>query len=95
MKLRSTIRAPSRYGGSESETPTAALLQSMRRAREQSSDVQSLDPTELGSGPSQRRPRKARPCEQTDRYHLDQTPAAFPTLDQPMPAAVGSPCPCN
>lgn len=89
MKLRSTIRAPARYGESESETPTAALLQSMRRAREASSDIKSPDQIEASS-PERRPSHRPRPKQHVVEYNPALPPAAFPTLNEPVPTQVGT-----
>ncbi|KAJ5578281.1 uncharacterized protein N7459_007245 [Penicillium hispanicum] len=86
MKLRSTIRPPERYGESEAETPTAALLQSMRRAREQSTDAQSQAPTESVPSPDQSYSRRPRPKPRIVQYDPTLPPAAFPTLSEPVPS---------
>lgn len=77
MKLRSTIRAPARYGESnETETPTSVLLQSMRRTRAQSHSA-SPNPYGLNENDS----IQAHVVEFDPRL----PPAAFPTLEQPCP----------
>ncbi|KAJ5752857.1 hypothetical protein N7520_009774 [Penicillium odoratum] len=74
MKLRATIRAPSRYGESNEESPTAVLLQSMRRARGESTLIQNPDgSTRL----FQRKPNI--------EFDPNLPPAAFPTVDLNRP----------
>lgn len=82
MDLRTTIRAPSRYGEGGSEDPTAALLRSIRSARGQSNgeDEQTIErPT------TKARHRKPPVRPKIVDYDPNLPPAPFPTLDQPRP----------
>ncbi|KAJ5091545.1 hypothetical protein NUU61_006415 [Penicillium alfredii] len=79
MKLRRIIRAPTRYG-EEAETPTLALLQAMRNAREDPMDG-SQEPVELlGKGV---RVRRQKPRPPIVPFDPNLPPAAFPSLDRP------------
>ncbi|KAJ5628019.1 hypothetical protein N7490_010247 [Penicillium lividum] len=74
MKLRASIRAPKRYGETNEESPTAVLLQSMRRARGESTLIQNPD----GSTRSfQRKPNI--------EFDPNLPVAAFPTVDLNQP----------
>ena len=91
MRLRSTIRPPERYGEADAETPTAALLQSMRQARERSCDVQAQGNPGTASGPNGSYLRDPRARPRIVNYNPTLPPAAFPTLNEPVPTPQSGP----
>lgn len=82
MNLRTTIRAPSRYGEGGSEEPTAALLRSIRSARGQSNGE---DEETIEQPTTKIRHRKPPVRPRIVDYDPNLPPAPFPTLDQPRP----------
>lgn len=85
MRLRTTIRAPTRYGEGVSPDKTASLLQSIRSAREQPNSEDATVP-DKDSTNVQRRPEPIRP--KIVEYNPNLPPAPFPTLDKPRPSGV-------
>lgn len=81
MKLRNSIKPPARFGELESEGSTAALLQSMRRARENGCD-EAGDLVELGNTASdvviRQRPTKRK--RESVPFDPSLPPAAFPSV---------------
>jgi hypothetical protein len=75
MKLRESIRAPVRYGGDESETPTRTFL---RPGTEELCDEESM---ELGESGRVQSHKKRKPT--ILKYNPDLPPAMFPSLDRP------------
>lgn len=82
MRLRSSIRAPTRYGEGISPDKTATLLQSIRSAREQPNGENGRSPDERNAK-IRRRSEPIRP--KTVEYNPNLPPAPFPTLDKPVP----------
>ncbi|KAJ5987307.1 hypothetical protein N7451_011672 [Penicillium sp. IBT 35674x] len=81
MNLRAKIRAPTRYGESSEESPTAALLESMRRSRAEITDARQ-DP----DGPHESHPFQRKLNVEFERKPLidfdpSLPPAVFPTVD--------------
>lgn len=83
MRLRSTIRAPVRYGEGESPDETASVLQSMRSARSQASTED--EPAEGNNNDRNVRRRREQVRPRIMEYDPNLPPAPFPTLDQPRP----------
>jgi len=81
MNLRTKIRAPTRYGESSEESPTAALLESMRRSRAETSDKTQDPDSPHESHPFQRQVRVEFERKPTIEYDPSLPPAAFPTVD--------------
>lgn len=83
MRLRTSIRAPTRYGEGVSPDKTATLLQSIRSARKQPNgeDGQASDErnTKIRLRSEPIRPKIA-------EYNPNLQPAPFPTLDKPVPS---------
>ncbi|KAJ5806628.1 uncharacterized protein N7503_004230 [Penicillium pulvis] len=81
MNLRTKIRAPMRYGESSEESPTAALLESMRRSRAETTEgIQDSDnPHE--SHPFQRKLNVEFERKSIIDFDPNLPPAAFPTVE--------------
>lgn len=82
MRLRTSIRAPTRYGEGVSPDKTATLLQSIRSAREQPNGEDGQAPDERNTK-IRRRSEPIRP--KIVVYNPILPPAPFPTLDKPVP----------
>ncbi|KAJ6109328.1 hypothetical protein N7486_001562 [Penicillium sp. IBT 16267x] len=81
MNLRTKIRAPTRYGECSEESPTAALLQSMRRTRtETNNEIRDPD-SPHNSHASQRKAKVQFQRKPNVEFDPRLPPAAFPTVD--------------
>lgn len=83
MRLRNTIRPPTRYGEGVSPDSTAELLQSIRSGREQTNGegapTLEANTTNIRHRPSPIRPRIV-------EYNPNLPPASFPTMNEPRPS---------
>ncbi|KAJ5658547.1 uncharacterized protein N7484_002196 [Penicillium longicatenatum] len=85
MNLRTKIRAPTRYGECSEESPTAALLQSMRRSRAEATDEIRKTSSPDGSHSLRREVKVEFQRKPLVEFDPSLPPAAFPTLDMTKP----------
>lgn len=83
MRLRTTIRPPTRYGEGVSPDSTAELLQSIRSGREQSTGEGTPVPEQVTTN-VRHRPEPLRP--RIVEFNPNLPPASFPTLNEPRPS---------
>ncbi|KAJ5554005.1 hypothetical protein N7513_003964 [Penicillium frequentans] len=81
MNLRTKIRAPTRYGESSEESPTAALLESMRRSRAETTDEKQDPDSPHESHPFQRKLNVEFERKPIIDFDPSLPPAVFPTVD--------------
>lgn len=84
MRLRTSIRPPTRYGEGVSPDNTASLLQSIRSAREQTNGEGTPDINQ-GTTTSRRGSVTVTICPKIIQYNPNLPPASFPTLNEPQP----------
>lgn len=84
MRLRTSIRPPTRYGEGVSPDNRASLLQSIRSSREQSNDEGTSDIGQRATT-SRRRSVTVTICPKIVEYNPNLPPASFPTLNEPQP----------
>lgn len=91
MRLRTSIRPPSRYGEGVSPDQTASLLQSIRSGREQTNGEEAQN---RGQGTTNVRHRAQPIRPRIVEHNPNLPPASFPTLNEPRPSgedAAGQP----
>jgi hypothetical protein len=88
MNLRTKIRAPTRYGEYSEESPTAALLQSMRRSRAEATDEIRKTSSPDGSHSLRREVKVEFQRKPLVEFDPSLPPAAFPTLDMTKPTVL-------
>ncbi|KAJ5682469.1 hypothetical protein N7462_005634 [Penicillium macrosclerotiorum] len=79
-QLRSTIRAPMRYGEAEAESTTSDLLRSMHESREKIANDEPLQELAESSASSRKRQRHPSARPYVPEFNPNLPPAAFPSL---------------
>lgn len=90
MRLRSSIRPPTRYGEGVSPDNAASLLQSIRSAREQKNGEGTPDINQVATT-SRRGSVTVTICPKIIQYNPNLPPASFPTLNEPQPSGQNGP----